>query len=349
MSDSADRNNPAGPSRVSNDAESAGRETSPERRKRWRRIALVSLGSALGLIVAVAIAGYTYVNHSVSSIPRIHVAHLTAAGGGPSGPGQTFLLTGSQFGPTGTTLPDPSPPAFSKLVMLLHINADGQAGGVVSIPADAMVQVPGDGTAPLWTAMRAGGPSLLVQTVEQLTGVSINHYARINLNQVSDIVNAIGGVTVTLTDTTTSYGHTFVAGPNHLTGLTSIYYARQPTLSQSGRDLRQQSLIRAVLHKIANRHLLTSPATMVHVLHAITHALTLDSTFTNSKVESLAKQFGGLGGSAATFVTAPSHVAGAQVFLDQPASSQLWEAIKQDSIAGFASKHPDTVTPHAVP
>jgi LCP family protein required for cell wall assembly len=313
---------------------------------------MVSLASVFGLVIAAAVAGYSYVNHAASSIPRIQVAHLTAAGGpagGPTGPGQTFLLTGASFGPTGTSFPVPSPPSFSGLIMLLHIDPDGQTGGVVSIPPQAEVQIPGHGVQPLWNAARIGGPSLLVQTVEQLTGVPINHFARINFNQVSHIVDAIGGVTVDLPAATTSFGHTFQAGPNHLTGLTSIFYARQVSLSEEGRVLRQQSLIRAVIHKIANRHLLTNPASMVRLVNAAIRALAVDSTFTNSEIESLAKQVAGLGSSGAVFITAPSHMIGGQVFLDRAISNQLWTAIKTNTLAEFAKKFPETVTPEEVP
>jgi LCP family protein required for cell wall assembly len=291
------------------------------------------------------IGGYAYVNHMASSIPRIHVANLVRA----DGSGQTFLITGSPWGPTGTTAQVPSPPSYSKLVMLFHIDADGHAGGVVAIPADTVAQVPGAGTVPLWDALKAGGPSLLVRAVAQLTGVPVNHYARIDLNHLSALVDAVGGVDVTLPGTTTSFGQTFSAGVNHLPGISAIYYVRDPSLSQEGRLLRQESLIRAVLSKIASDHLITNPATMVSVLNAITSTLTVDSNLTNSGVESLAKEFGGLGSNAATFVTAPTQTVNGQVVLNTSVTDNLWTAIKQDSIAAFAVKYPSTVTPQAVP
>ena len=305
----------------------------------------MSLGSLLGLVIVTVIGGYAYVNHVASSIPRVSVAHLATA----ESSGETFLITASPWGATGTPVQTPSPPSNSKLIMLLHINASGQAGGAVTIPGDVMVDVPGAGTKPLWDALKTGGPSLLVQTVKQLTGVPINHYARIDFTHVSSLVNAIGGVDVTLPDTSTSFGHTFFAGVNHLTGVTAIYYARDPSLSDARRLLRQENFIRAVLTKIANDHLVTNPVTMVRVLNAIDSALTVDSNLTNSEIESLAMRFGRLGSNAATFVTAPTRTTDGELVLEPEIADQLWTAIKQDSIAAFAGRYPSAVTPQTVP
>jgi LCP family protein required for cell wall assembly len=330
--------------------DAGGRGTGPPRRKRraWR-IVLIALGSILGLVVALAVGSYAYVNHVVSSIPRIPVAHLVAANAPGSGPGQTFLVTSSQTGPTGTAVRDQSLGKQSNLVMLLHIDADGKHGGAVAIPQDTVVNVPGAGPRPLYYALEKGGPSLLVQTVSQFTGVAINHYARIDFSHITGFVNAIGGVDVTIPRATSSFGHTFKAGVNHLTGITAIYYAREPSLSDQNRTLRQANFVRAVLTKVADDHLVTNPLTAVRVINSITKALTVDSNMTNSQVGSLAKSFGRLGGSAGTFVVTPTHMVNGKLVLNAPLAGQLWTAIKQDSIAAFAQQHPATVTPSSVP
>jgi LCP family protein required for cell wall assembly len=321
------------------------------RKRRGLRIALVSLTSVLALAAAVAVGGVLVLNHLASSIRRVPVtfAKLAVADrplGGPGGQSMTVLITAAGIGPTGGSV---ASSGGSGLIMLLHINANQQAGGVVSIPPQAVVAVPGYGTTQIQNVLGLGGPSLLVQTVEQLTHVQIEHYARIDFSHVASMVDAVGGVDVVLPAATTSFGHLFSAGSNHLDGLTALYYARQPSLTEEGRVLRQQSLIRAELRKIANDHLLVSPLTMIHVLAALTAMLTVDSNFTNSELAALASQLRGLGSSAGTFVTAPAHTFAGQVFLDGPISGQLWRAIQQDSIAAFARHYPFTVTPEEVP
>jgi len=321
----------------------------PRRKRRVRRIALVTLGSILGLVAALAVGSYAYVNHVVSSIPRIPVAYLVPANAPGSGAGQTFLVTSSQVGPTGDAVRDPSLGNQSNVVMLLHIDADGKHGGAVAIPQDTVVNVPGSGARTLSYALEKGGPSLLVHTISQVTGIAINHYAQVDFNHIAKLVNAIGGVDITIPRASRSFGHTFSAGVNHLTGVTAIYYAREPSLSDQGRTLRQANLFRVVLTKIADDHLLTNPVTMVRVLNSITSALTVDSNMTNSDVESLVRNFSHLGGSAGTFVVAPTRTVSGKLVLSAPVAGQLWTAIKHDSIAAFARQYPATVTPVSVP
>lgn len=316
------------------------------RRRRPLRIVLISLGSFLGLVLVVAAGGYAYVNHLVSSIPRVKVDYLAAT---TANSGQTFLFTADPYGPTGINGQSTSLPNYSKLFMLLHINANGRAGGAVTIPGDTVVSVPGHGTQPIWYALKTGGPSLLVHTITNLTGVPVNHYAKIDFNHVSGLLNVIGGVDINIPKTTTAFGQTFHAGVNHLTGVTAVYYARIPALSDEGRTLRQEVLVRAVLAKIGDDHLLTNPVTMISVLRAITSALTTDSNMTNSEVVSLARELGGLTGSAATFVTAATQTVHNKLVLNTVIDGQLWAAIRHDDIVAFAAKYPSTVTPQTVP
>ena len=323
-------------------------EQPPRRRRRGLRIALVTVSAFVVLVGAVAVGGYAYVNHLASSIQRVPVkfARLDAAAGGSSeyGGAMTVLITGQGIGPTGAiTAPYNS---ISGLIMLLHVDATGYSGGVISIPPQSIVRVPGHGRTDIQNALKFGGPTLLVRTVENLTHVQINHYARIDFAHVNRVVNAMGGVNVTLPDATSSFGHVFHIGVNHLNGVQSLAYARQRSLTQEGRVLRQQSLMRAVVRKIEFQHLLTNPLTMYRVLHALISMLTVDSNFTNSEIAHLAKEVRDLTGST-DYVTAPVHMRAGQVFLDRAISRQLWAAIRQDAISAFARRYPFTVTPVA--
>ena len=231
--------------------------------------------------------------------------------------------------------------------MLVHVNADGRAGGVVSILPETIVPVPGHGQTQINNALVYGGPTLLVQTVEQLTDVPINHYAQVNLTRVNNVINAVGGVNVTLPETTKAFGHTFPAGVNHLDGRTAIYYARQTSLTEEGRVLRQQSLFRAVAARLANAHLLNNPIMLYRVIDGFSSSLTVDAAFTNSDVVKFANQFRLMNSRSGTFVTAPTYTAAGNTYLNSSLAGQLWTAIRQDSIAAFAKKYPSTVTPNA--
>lgn len=320
-----------------------GTKAAPRRRRRGLRIALVSLASTTVLLGAAAAGAFIYVNHEVGSIPRVPVKFLAQE---DSSGGMTMLLTDTPVGPTGLS-GTPQVTGEAGLIMLLHINADKSAGGVVSLPPQAVVSVPGYGRMQLSRVIAVGGPSLLTEAVHNLTGVRINHYARIDFNHVASMVDALGGVSVTLPETTESFGHVFQKGVDQVNGTQALEYARQPSLTETGRMLRQGSLMRAVLSKIAGDHLLTSPMTMTRVLNALTSMLTVDSTFTNSQILRLATDLGSLSSSAGTFVSAPTDTVDGVVVLNPTASSALWSAINNDSVASFAQHYPDTRTPAA--
>lgn len=82
------------------------------------------------------------------------------------------------------------------------------------------------------------------------------------------------------------------------------------------------------------------------VLNALISMLTVDSNFTNSEIEHLAREVRDLTGST-DYVTAPVHMRAGLVLLDRAISRQLWAAIRQDSISEFARRYPFTVTPAA--
>lgn len=309
-----------------------------------RRIRRILIWSTVALFAVVAIAGlglYAVVNHLESNIHRIPV---TLAAAPQDSKSLTVLITSSGAGPTGA-----SASTATGMIMLLHLDADGRTGGVVSIPPGTIVPVPGHGTTAIQNATVYGGPSLLVRTVHQLTGVPINHFARVDFNRLVDLVNAVGGVDVSIPKTFTSNGHRFAAGVNHLSGVTALYYARDPAISEQTRVLRQQNLLRAAIDKIVHARLLTNPIATINLLNALTSALTVDSNFSNSELISLASGLKNVTSNNGTFVTAPTTVVNGKEVLNSAISHQLWSAIDNDSIAVFAKQHPSTVTPTTVP
>lgn len=221
----------------------------------------------------------------------------------------------------------------SGLIALVHLNANQRSGAVGSIPADALVSVPGHGRTELWNTLTIGGPSLLIETVERLTHVRINHYSVLDFGGVDQVINALHDVSVDVPYTVTSMGFTFHAGINELTAADVLAYARQPGVSEIGRELLQQNLVRAILDKLANRHLLSHFGTDWAVLHALASVLSVDSNFTNSQLESLAERLGNLRGRSGTFVTAATvngsaHSGGtAPVLLNSRLDRRLWAAI----------------------
>jgi LCP family protein required for cell wall assembly len=326
----------------SDDGLGAG-EIPARRRRRGLRITLLSLASVIVLLGVAAAGLFVYVDHELGSIPRVPVRFLVKYS--PSD-GMTILLTDTDDGP-GAVNSVKQAGAKSGMILLLHIDAANRGVGAVSIPPGTVVNVPGHGTMQIDDVEAVGGPSLLVETVHDLTGVPINHFARIDFVHVAVLVDALGGVSIRLPSATESFGHRFPAGVNQIGGIEALEYTGDPALTEAGRELRQQYLTRVILDKVGSEHVLIDPLKVNGVLHALVSMLTVDSNFSNSQVENLATQLGRLAGSASTFITAPTRVSDGSELLKPAPSAALWSAVKNGTIAAFAEKYPSSVTPSA--
>ncbi len=317
-----------------------------KRHRRLKRLVLASAASIVALVAAVAGGGYLYLNHEVGSVQRIHVAALDAkdqaAFPGGSAGSLNILLTASgvfagQNAPTG-------------LIELIHLNGDQQGGAVISFPANLLVSVPGHGKQRLGETLALGGPSLMIDTVEQLTGVRIEHYSRITLSGLAEVVGSMGGVNVIVPYPVTSFGIHFHAGVNRITSVSALPYVRQPAVSQVTRTQLQENLFRAVLRKIANRRYFL--ATDWNVIDAVVRAVSVDSDLSNSQLERLALRLGHLSSGDGVSIDVPT-VGPADagfttpVYLQRGLADRLWRAISTDSVAQLAEEYPSLVTPIA--
>jgi LCP family protein required for cell wall assembly len=344
--------------------EARGPEPAPvasRRRKRLKLVRRIALASVLALIViagAVAGGGYVTVNHLASSVHRIQGVTALDAANQPLMPAatrksMTVLLTSSttrpaQIGGSGALGSSTKPEATSGLIALVHLDANNRAGAVVSIPADVVVNVPGHSRMELWDTLQAGGPSLLIRTVEKLTNVRIDHYSVLDFAGAAKVIGAMNGVSVDVPHTFTDDGFTFPAGKDHLDAARVLPYVRDPGISQIIRTEVQQNLIRAMLGKIESKHLFGHIATDYRVLHAMAGALSVDSNFTDSQLESLGLRLGNIRGRAGTFITAPTTGGSSgSVVLNQRITRKLWSAIRHDAVAAFAKRYPSTLTPGA--
>jgi LCP family protein required for cell wall assembly len=328
------------------------------RRRRLRRVALAA-GISLALVTGIAAGGTFFTaRHLASSVQRLNGIAALDAAHQPLMPAKTrrsmtVLLTssGQQPAPNGGGVDgaSPRPEALSGLIALVHLNASGRGGGVVSIPANTVVHVPGHGSRKIWTTLALGGPSLLIQTVERLTNVRIDHYSVLDFPRVDDVIGALNGVRVHVPFTVHSDGFTFPAGTDTLTEANVLAYVRQPGVSEVGRTELQSNLVRAMLDKIANKHLFGHVRTDFRVLDAMARVLSVDSNFTDAQLMSLGLRLGGLSARSGTFIDAPTtrRAGTASVFLRQPFARKLWSAIRSDSLAAYARRFPFTVTPGA--
>ncbi len=133
-------------------------------------------------------------------------------------------------------------------------------GGMLAVPRDTLVDIPGVGRDKINAAFASGGPELTVETLEKLTGVRINNYVVVHFGGVEEIVDALGGITLEV-DQPIRVGidgrQVYIpAGTHTLDGLQALAYVRYrggPT-ADIGRIGRQQKFLRALARES------TSPA-----------------------------------------------------------------------------------------
>ena len=133
-------------------------------------------------------------------------------------------------------------------------------GGMVAVPRDTLVEIPGVGEDKINVAFAAGGPELTVETLENLTELPIDNYVVVHFDGVEDIVNAMGGITVEVEEPIeVGIGGRPVsipAGTQTLDGFEALAYVRYrgtPT-ADIGRIGRQQRFLQELAQEA------TSPA-----------------------------------------------------------------------------------------
>jgi LCP family protein required for cell wall assembly len=130
------------------------------------------------------------------SLPSSATAALTSGPNMITGT-DTVLVLGTDQRPKGSKEPGANTSdkgSRSDTIMLWRIGAG--VSRRLSIPRDTVAQIPGFGSTKINAAYAYGGPALAIKTVEQFTGVKINHLIVVNLANFPKFIDAIGGVTV---------------------------------------------------------------------------------------------------------------------------------------------------------
>lgn len=183
-------------------------------------------------------------------------------------------------------------------MILVHIPADGSKASFVSFPRDSYVDIPGHGQDKLNSAYAYGerdapadatdaerqsaGAQLLVQTISQLTGLQIDHYAEVDLLGFFQLSSIVGGVEVNLcqaVDDSYYSGAVFPAGVQTISGADALKFVRQRHGLPRGdfdRIIRQQVYIAGVLRNILSENVLFDLGKQRELADAAGGALTVD-------------------------------------------------------------------------
>ncbi|MGH2533364.1 MAG: LCP family protein [Thermomicrobiales bacterium] len=139
---------------------------------------------------------------------------------------------------------------------VLHLNAETGSCRLLAIPRDSRVELPGYGLTKVNHALAVGGIPYQRQVVEQFLGITLDHYGLIDFGGLTTLVDAVGGVTISVPEAFTSRGVTFAAGEQTLDGTQALEYARYRGGPDGdfGRIRRQQQVIVALIEAAAGRN-----------------------------------------------------------------------------------------------
>lgn len=217
-------------------------------------------------------------------------------------------------------------------IILAHIPGDARGATLVSIPRDSWVEIPGHGTAKVNAAFSYGGPTLMIQTVEQLTGVRIDHFAVADFESFVRLTNAVGGVRI---------------GSQVFNGEQALAYTRTRYGLPGGdfdRIKRQQNWVRALASSAAGAG--KDPKQVLELVSAVSGAVAVDDGLSLKKMARLAIDMRGTKPADLVFVTVPVKGTGwspdgtqSIVRLDKNAADDLFLAIAEDRAAAYVVDH----------
>ncbi len=306
------------------------------------------LGAILGVLVLLVVGFALYVDQSLN-----RVAALTDYPGRIADtPGTNWLIVGSdsRAGLTGSQEADLSTGDVAgasgqrtDTIMLLHIPALGSSAQptLVSLPRDSAVPIPGKGRNKINAAYSFGGPQLLVQTVETVTGVHVDHYAEIGFAGFAGIVDAIGGVQLCPKDPIDDplAGLHIQAGCQQFDGAKALGYVRTRHTPRGDLDrvAHQREFLSALIAKAASPAVLLNPFRLVPLATSAPKAITVDDGDHVWQLARLGWTMRSLTGGNAVTTTVP--IAGfgrlsdgsSTVLWNHDRASQLFGALAQDT------------------
>ena len=248
------------PRKIVQPAQPSARPKKPRKPGRARRIILLVLVAWLVFLIAVPLWAW-------STIDKVDIEPKGARP--DEQPGTTYLLVGSdsrkglskaenkRLGTGGVG----DVGQRTDTIMLLH-TGDGPSV-LLSIPRDSIVDIPGSGSSKINAAFAIGGPKLLVRTIEQNTGVRVDHYVEIGFGGFVNSVDAVGGITICPTQRMVDRRANLKIkkGCQEVDGVTALGYARSRHVSQYG-DLDRAKHQREVVSAIGSE--MISPWTFIN-------------------------------------------------------------------------------------
>lgn len=250
----------------------------------------------------------------------------------------------------------------SDTLLIVHISKNRDMATLISIPRDSLVTIPEHPSSlnpekivpaslgKINAAFAYGGAPLLIETIENETGIRIDHYIEIGFAGFAGMVDALGGIEVcTKRDIDDPGSHLVLsAGVHTLDGVEALKYVRTRDfdgMGDIGRMQRQQQFMSAVLRKVTSTGVLLNPVKLVNFFNAAIKTIKTDSELNKNDLLTLAKQLKNLSASKVRTLTIPLEKTNARipgvgsvVTWDRVLAPELFNRLREDlPLIDFAS------------
>jgi len=243
------------------------------------------LAVIVALVLVAGLGTYFYLN---SKLTRQNIL-VDYAGRPAAGSGTNWLIAGSdsrqgltkrQERRFSTGALDNTGFGRSDTILILHIPVSGKPL-LISIPRDSYVHIPGYGWNKINAAFSFGGPKLLAETVQNNTGLYINHFVDIGFGGFVRVVNAVGGVKMCLDHRLRdrASGLRLHQGCQVLNGGQALAYVRDRhnfTTQDLQREQDQRIFLKALLSKLTSPGVLLNPFSVLPAASGAVGTLTVD-------------------------------------------------------------------------
>lgn len=260
----------------------------------------------------------------------------------------------------------------SDVMMLLDIAADNNHVNVISFPRDLLVDIPActdhktdqhyaeRQNAMINSAMAEAGIGCAADTVNKLTGLEVDHFMMADFNAVKELSNAVGGVTVCVSDAVNDpdSGLHLPKGTSQVQGDQALAFLRTRHAFANGGDLgrikAQQGFLGSLTRKLKSDGTLGNPQKMLSIADTVTKNLTVDDGLASvPTLLTIADRLKDIDPAKVNFITVPTVPAADpnRLDLDQPAATDFFAALRrsadltQPSPTGTPSESPSTAAP----
>ena len=329
------------------------------RRPRWstrKKIGYTALGLVVVLLV-VSVSTYFWADSKVRREVDLSKVEDRPA----DGKGTNYLIVGSDSREGLTKADEKALHTGSDTgqrtdsMMILHTGSNGTT--MMSLPRDSYVTIPAftgkesgkryaASTHKLNRAYSDGGAELLTRTVEYNTGLHIDHYAEIGFSGFVNLVNALGGVNMCLTQPLKdkASGADFKAGCQKLNGKQSLAYVRQRHQladQDLGRMRNQQKFLSTLAHQAASPTTVLNPFKLYPVIGSGLDTLIVDKKMSLLDLTHMFWAMKGVTGGSGKSITVP--IANANYMTPNDGDAVKWDMAKGKQLFNEL-KNDETVT-----